>query len=403
MIKESRVRDFLGLLPQESWLRRYVIYASKQTTSPACYHIVGGLSCLSALTPSNCGLLHAGAWPIRSNFFGVLVGRSGDDQKSTATYIAKKIIGDAQSNLIQPNPVSPEGLQESLGDQNRQTLVYSEFGQFLTQTKQGYGEGLKTLITDLWDCSPVTRRKAKKDESVEVKDPRLSIISACALPFLSEHTNASDWSGGFLARWFFIHGNRERHDSWPNRKNVSQQQSKALSDELRSKSIVANYFCAGIQDEALEMWDTWCKSIETRKLPKIIEGLSSRIPTHCLRVILLLAFDLGHTREYEWTIDTQLVSLAIEITEMYVDSLQSIAENLEPDEESRLRKKILEYLRESGGFGSLGDFIRKYRYSVGITKMSIEWLAIAGYIQKFSRVVHTEQNEREDVILKLIE
>ena len=400
MITENRVRDFLGLLPQDSWLRRYIEYASKQTTSPMAYHIVGGLNCLSALTPSHVGLLHAGVWPIRSNFFGVLVGRSGDDQKSTACYIAKRIISEAQSNLIQPNPVSPEGLQESLGDQARQTLVYSEFGQFLTQTKQGYGEGLKTLITDLWDCSPVTRRKAKKDESVEVKDPRLSIISACALPFLSDHTSASDWTGGFLARWFFIHANRERHDSWPNR--TKSKKGMELASELRNKSHAGNYFCGGITNDAFELWDQWCKSIDSRKLPKIIAGLSSRIPTHCLRVILLLAFDLGYTHTHEWSIDALLVSIAVEITEMYIDSLHSIAENLEPDEESRLRKKILDYLQEHDGFGSLGEFIREYRYPVLITKTAIEWLSVAGYIHKFAVVDNTKSYEKEDLIIKLI-
>jgi hypothetical protein len=401
MITENRVSEFLTLLPKESWLRRYVNYASKQTTSPMAYHIVGALSCLSALTPSNVGLLHAGVWPIRSNFFGVMVGRSGDDQKSTACYIAKRIISEAQNNLIQPNPVSPEGLQESLGDQSRQTLVYSEFGQFLTQTKQGYGEGLKTLITDLWDCSPVTRRKAKKDESVEVKDPRLSIISACALPFLSDHTNASDWTGGFLARWFFIHANRERHDSWPNRNKTTQ--GMELAHDLRFRSQKGNYFCGGIEDDAFELWDQWCRSINSRKLPKIIEGLASRIPTHCLRVILLLAFDLQYTHVYEWTIDTLLVSVAIEITEMYIDSLKSISENLEPDEDSRIRKNLVKHLKENGGFSSLGDFLREYRYSVSSTRKAIEWLSVSGYISKKTYIQNTKDCEREDVILRLIE
>lgn len=400
MITENRVHDFLQQLPEKSWLRRYILYAEKQTTSPTAYHIVGGLSCLSALSPSNIGLLHAGVWPIRSNFFGVLVGRSGDDQKSTACYVAKRIIGEAQSNLIQPNPVSPEGLQESLGDRSRQTLVYSEFGQFLTQTKQGYGEGLKTLITDLWDCSPVTRRKAKKEESVEVKDPRLSILSACALPFLSDHTNASDWTGGFLARWFFIHANRERHNSWPNRQKTTT--GMELATELRGKSHKGHYFCGGIENDAFELWDRWCSSIDKRKLPKIIAGLSSRIPTHCLRVILLLAFDLGYTYNYEWTIDSLLVSLAIEITEMYIDSLRSIADNLEPDDESRLRKHVLEYLKEHQGFGSLGEFIREYRYPVLITKTAIEWLSVAGYVQKFTVVESNKSQEKEDIIIKLI-
>jgi hypothetical protein len=179
------------------------------TTSPAAYHIACGLGALSACAPPNIGIQFA-AWPIRANFYTVLVGRSGDDQKSTATHIARRVISSAMNKVLQPNPVSPEGLEESLGQENRQTLIYSEFGYFLTQTKQGYGEGLKTKITDLWDCTPIGRRKAKSEETLIVKDPRLTIMGACAMPFLSEHTNAEDWSGGFLGRWFFIHAQRER-------------------------------------------------------------------------------------------------------------------------------------------------------------------------------------------------
>ena len=401
MITENRVRELLELFPTNSWLRRYIIYASKQTTSPAPYHIACGLGCLSALAPSNIGI-QFGAWPVRANFYSVLVGRSGDDQKSTATHIARKIINEANSLLVQANPVSPEGLQESLGDQARQTLVYSEFGLFLTQTKQGYGEGLKTLITDLWDCTPQSRRKAKKDENIMVKDPRLSIISACAMPFLSEHTTSEDWTGGFLSRWFFIHAHRERVDSFPMRAKQNNA-STILSNELRNHASTAHYFCNGLDDDAFKMWDDWFLSINNRSLPKIISGLKSRIPTHCLRIILLLAFDLGYTKTFNWIIDTKLVSLAIEITEMYVESLFSISESLEPDDESRTRKKILTYLKDEGGIGSLGDFVRHYRCNIPITRSAIEWLTIAGYIQKFTHSSNTKgEGEREDIILKLI-
>jgi len=401
MITEDKVMEFLDMLPKHSWLKAYVNYAKTKTTSPAAYHIVCGLGCISACTPSNVGLLHAGASPIRANFFGVLVGRSGDDQKSTATGIARRVIREAQPHRLQPNPVSPEGLKESLAEQPRQTLVYSEFGDFLTQTKQGYGEGLKTTITDLWDCTVVTRRKAKKDENIEVRDPRLSILAACALPFLTEHTTSTDWSGGFFARWFFIHAQRERVDSFPARGKKTNE-GQILAGELAKKTDGAHYFCGEIEREAFELWDQWFKSISCRKLPKIIAGLRSRIPTHALRVLILLAVDLGYTRTHSWNIDTLLISLAIEITEMYVSSLQSISESLEPDEESRVRRRILEYLKDNNGFGSLGEFIREYRYPVAISKMGIDWLACAGYIQKFTVSQSTRDAEKDDIIMKLI-
>jgi hypothetical protein len=120
--------------------------------------------------------------------------------------------------------------------------------------------------------------------------------------------------------------------------------------------------------------------------------------------LILLAFDLGYTLQWEWVIDEFLVTLALEITEMYIDSLVSISENLEPDQKSRLRKKVLEYLKEVGGIGSLGDFIRQYRTPVAVTKTAIEWLSVAGYILKFEQASDTKHTGQQyDLIMKLIE
>ena len=91
--------------------------------------------------------------------------------------------------------------------------------------------------------------------------------------------------------------------------------------------------------------------------------------------------------DHSWKIDTRLVELGITITEMYIDSLISISENLEPDEDSRTRKKIIEYLNECDmQTGTLGEFIRQYRVSVSSAKIAIEWLSCAGYITKFEDV-----------------
>ena len=402
MITEQRVRSLIEQLPTNSWLRQYIVYASQQTTSPAAYHLACGLGCLSALAPSHIGIQFA-AWPLRPNFYTVLVGRSGDDQKSTATHIARAVIQMANPLILQPNPVSPEGLEESIASQNKQTLIYSEFGYFLTQTKTGYGEGLKTKITDLWDCSPIGRRKSKAEDTVIVKDPRLSIMAACALPFLSEHTNAEDWTGGFLGRWFMIHAHRERMDSFPGRGKRTEAPN-VLAGALGTKSHHPHYFCGGLTEDAFQIWDEWFADLNNRKLPKIIAGLKSRCPTHALRVILLLAYDLNYTMDHSWKIDTRLVELGITITEMYIDSLISISENLEPDEDSRTRKKIIEYLNECDmQTGTLGEFIRQYRVSVSSAKIAIEWLSCAGYITKFEDVSnHKINGERFDICISLV-
>ena len=65
--------------------------------------------------------------------YALLAGRSGDDQKSTALGLGEEILDMVDYKLIGDQPASAEGLIDSLAAQNKQTLWYSEFGQFLSQ------------------------------------------------------------------------------------------------------------------------------------------------------------------------------------------------------------------------------------------------------------------------------
>lgn len=89
---------------------------------------------------------------LRANMFCMLVGRSGDDQKSTALGIGEEILYKAAASLKGDAPGSPEGLVEGLQKQPQQILAYSEFGTFLSSAQKGYFEPIKPIMCDLWDC-----------------------------------------------------------------------------------------------------------------------------------------------------------------------------------------------------------------------------------------------------------
>ena len=216
-------------------LHDYVVHAVKQTTSPLCYHLGVGLSILSCTCPLDYGMHYAGK--LRANMFALLVGRSGEDQKSSALGIGRDLLFDAASPLVGDFPGSPEGLIDSLARSPSQCIPISEFGRFLASAQRGYFEPIKALLADLWDCHAIQRAKAN-GKSVRVEDPRLSVMAACSIPYLEKYTLAEDWSGGFMGRWAVLYGRRERTDPDP---SGDDSDAERLAEFLRTRATVPSW------------------------------------------------------------------------------------------------------------------------------------------------------------------
>jgi len=149
-------QDALHAIPSQGFVHDYCKFAVRQTTAPLGYHLACGLALLAAATPQTFHISYAG--DLYGNLYTLLVGRSGDDQKSSALGISKKILYEVErmsgQKLLGKQPGSTEGMIDALVAQPRQIIYYSEFGAFLSkaQKKGSYFEPMKALYTDLWDC-----------------------------------------------------------------------------------------------------------------------------------------------------------------------------------------------------------------------------------------------------------
>ena len=381
MIKEAEVKELFGRFPKDSFLRKYVAFGSKCSTTPMAYHIVTGLACLSITVHEDGGTPYAGGVPTPFTYYGMIIGRSGDDQKSTALGIAERLIYDTNASFIGDKPASMEGAIESLSNQNKQILFYSEMGNFLSATKSGYGEAIKTLFTDLWDGTP--QQRVKSGETIRVDKPRLNLCGACATKYLEKFTTEEDWHGGFLGRWFFIHAQRERIDPYPMRK-IPQGRDWLIAT-LRQKINTKIGRCIAPTDDFLVTWCKWYEELQTRKLPSIITGLKSRIPAHCLRIAHLLQWDFGNTKG-NYFLEDEPLKLAIEIIEMYIKSLISMTDSLCFDKSEKLRKRILDICKDTTTYPKL---LKECNVSQKDLKDSLAWLITSEQIEetKFKNVV----------------
>jgi len=340
-------------LPPRGWLRRYVVHGVKQTTAPLVYHIGVGLTVLAATCPIGYGMHYAGE--LRSNNFCLLVGRSGEDRKSSALHVGRDVLFAAAAPLIGDFPGSPEGMVESLAENPSQMIPISEFGKFLSSAQRGYYEPMKTLMADLWDSMPTQRRRAN-NRIIRVDNPRLSIAAACSIPYLEKHTLAEDWTGGFMGRWMVLYGRRERTDPDPtgDRTDVDW-----LVEQLQRRAETGNAgWCIGLDEPAKKRWHAWYHDVMQRQLPGNIVGIRARAPTIARKVALIYGWDYGPASLGEpWRIGLDVLEPAIALTELHIRSLEHLASVIAEHPDARLRRSVLMAIDEKGGLASLGQIL----------------------------------------------
>jgi len=376
MISEREAR---GVLPPGGFLTDYVTYAERQTTAPLAYHIAVGLSALATTCPIQFGTPYAGV--LRGNVFTMLVGRSGDDQKSTAAGIGRDILFEAAPTLLGDHPGSQEGLVDSLSRTPCQLVVYKEFGKFLAQAQRGYLEPIKALMTDLYDCEPQQRAKANR-QVVRVDNPRLSMLAACSLPFLEKHTEAVDWTGGFLSRWLVMHANRERVDPDP----IGDTNGRAaLVSALHDRAIsgVAGW-CTGLTPVAKALWDEWFHDLDRRQLPPIVSGVRTRVPAMARKIALLFGWDFGAARTGDpWQIDLTELGPALMIAELHLKSIVSLADMISEHGDARMRRTMIDAL-PPGKLRTLGDVIAYTKLKKKTVQEALDSLVEEGTVQRFN-------------------
>lgn len=345
-------KDAAWALPSQGWVRDYVEHALLQTTSPLGYHLATALAVLAVTCPTDYGMRYAGT--LRANFFSLLVGRSGEDQKSTALDIGREILFQAAPPLIGDHPGSWEGLVDSLARQPSQLVIYKEFGKFLSQAQKGYFEPLKALITDLWDATPQQRAKAS-GQNVRVDNPRLSIMGACSIPYLERHTEAHDWSGGFMGRWAVIYAKRERTDPDP---VGDPSRIPALAADLQQRATLTSAGqCQGLDAAAQTMWREWYYDLERRPFPDVIAGAKTRAPTIARKAALLYAWDFGPAMYPQpFTVGIDILEPALRFAELHLKSVAGLADKLAEHPEAATRRSVLEAVPDVGA--TLGQILR---------------------------------------------
>lgn len=346
-------REVVECLPRDpnSFLSNYVRWAAPQTDAPIAYHLATGLALLSITAPKNLIVRGLAGPRTFANLFALIVGRSGEDRKSTCTKLGVDLLTEVAPDLVAPEPGSEPGFVDQLHIQNPQLLHYDEFGSFLQRARDGYFAELKTRYNQAADCSVISRKKAN-GKGVTIDEPRVTIVAAVADVYLGDFTDAGDWSGGFMRRWLVMHANRERLMSVGPAPDA--ELTSWLQNEIRWRSVHETGRCVGWTPEVATLWDEWFNDVSNRRLPELIIGARSVVPTIAAKTALLLAWDYGAARSLEpWELTLAEIVPAICVAELHLKSVVSLAEIVADSRDMKDRRKVLHACMVPRTFGQI--------------------------------------------------
>jgi len=340
---------------RDCFITRYMRWATPQTDAPIAYHLATALGLLATTAPTDLSVVYAGP-PMHANLFVLVAGRSGEDRKSTATAMGRGLLIRAAPALAGHEPGSAEGLIDALAAQPTQMISYSEFGSFLARAQEGsYFEAIKTRYNELFDAIPVQRVKAS-GKGVIVDKPRVSILAACATPYLEKYTEPVDWSGGFMGRWLVFYAHREKLLPFGAPADAALEAS--LIAELGARSTMSAGRCIGLDAGAEKLWTTWFSDVSNRPLPDYIVGARARVPTMAMRIALLLGWDYGGARSGgDWALTVDEIEPAIKIAELHLRSVTAIADVLCESRDMRDRRAVLNVVQARGPI-TFGDICK---------------------------------------------
>ena len=344
MISEKQV---WAALPSSGFLHSYVSWASHWTGAPVGFHAVAGLCLLSQTVPTD----YAFPWaiPLRMNFYGLLVGPSGVGGKGRSIGVAREVLSPAVASEME-QPGSPQGCAESLSGKP-QIIFYDEFGDFLEKTRTGQLAALRTTLTNLYDCAKVGNKlvdRPGKKKLVAQPNPRLSLLGGVTPSFLEEFGSKTDWDGGFMSRFFTIYAVRERKpptvfQGGDEREHLSTMLGALAGDtgggrEDLFNALSAHCPCSGWASDAIPLWEEWMAEkdrIMARSSP-LISGAVDRAATYTIKIAMLLAWDRGDARtRARWFLPADLLSHAISLTSLHLESIAEVAAGLVFDRDAR--------------------------------------------------------------------
>jgi hypothetical protein len=207
--------EAIELIPKEGILKDVLRELIESTDAPAIYHLAGVFTTAVAAL-SQCDLCVgdlARPQKVSMAMWSAVIGESGD-RKSSA--LERSVYSFKQSMLdrMAPTDASVEAWHDSLSIQPNSLYYRDELSGLFDAARRTYSPTFRSWLLETWTGNELVRKTITHKESI-ITRPRLSILGGIPPSVFAEKTTKGDWRSGFLARFIYWGGKRQRWNPFP--------------------------------------------------------------------------------------------------------------------------------------------------------------------------------------------
>jgi len=188
----------------ETFVERYIEWASTLGDAAVAYHQAGALMILSSLLAGTIRL-PTSFGTIMPNLWFMLLADTTLTRKSTAMDIAMDMLDEVDDNVLLATDGSLEGLMQSLEIRPGKPSMFlrDEFsGLIEAMARKDYMAGMAEALTKLYDGK--TMKRVLKRETVTVREPCLLIFAGGIKTRIQSLLTLDHVSSGFVPRFLFL-------------------------------------------------------------------------------------------------------------------------------------------------------------------------------------------------------
>lgn len=189
---------------RETFIERYITWATDLTDAAPQYHQAGAFTALSAVVSSNTRLFTSFG-TVRPNLWFMILADTTLTRKTTAMRIATSLLLELDDESVLATDGSAEGILSALADRDgKASLFYRDEVTGLMQSimSKDYMSDMPEHFTKLYD-NDLVKRLLKK-ETIVVKDPIFLMLCGGIKSKIQQMLTEEHIASGFVPRFIFI-------------------------------------------------------------------------------------------------------------------------------------------------------------------------------------------------------
>lgn len=273
------------VVPPDSYLSRYMEYASKLTDAPDQFHVFAGLSALSTII-GNRVYLPWGDGQLYPNLWIAIIAPSSIYRKTTAIRIACNLVRHVEEKKILPDEFSPESLLHVLEARPQGLFFWGELRSKLAYFQRSYMAGMQAMLTELYDCPPVYKRTLLGN-SYRVEKPCIGILAASTKEWLRASITEGEMKGGFLQRFMYVLAHsKEKHLAIPDQTDMTKQNELVMMLK-RAQAFECQIDLTDIRDAFTEWHFKHEQEAMSADNEEVKASFYARLDSYCLKLTML--------------------------------------------------------------------------------------------------------------------